>query len=108
MLRLLVILCFLFSIACSKQMYDRDSDGVADATDNCVAVPNSNQADRDGDGLGDVCDTLPETPQYTVSSQAVEPSVQASNGSHRMETGGQTAATVSTDGRFTIEARVTQ
>ena len=108
MLRLLVILCFLFVLACSKQMHDRDSDGVADASDNCISMPNSNQRDRDGDGLGDVCDSEPETPQYTVSSQFVEPAAQASNGTHRIETGGQAAATVSTDGRFTIEARVTR
>ncbi len=108
MFRLLIILCFLWAIACSKQMHDRDADGIADATDNCVSMPNGNQSDRDGDGLGDVCDSQPEIPQYTVSSQSVEPSVQASNGTHRIETGGQAAATVSTDGRYTIEARVTR
>jgi hypothetical protein len=35
---------------------DSDGDGHADACDNCVRVPNPDQADRDGDGVGDACD----------------------------------------------------
>jgi hypothetical protein len=35
---------------------DSDSDGVPDATDNCPAVANADQADADGDGIGDACD----------------------------------------------------
>ena len=35
---------------------DQDGDGVADATDNCPQVANSDQADFDGDGMGDLCD----------------------------------------------------
>ena len=35
---------------------DQDGDGVADAADNCPAVPNAGQGDDDGDGLGDACD----------------------------------------------------
>jgi len=34
---------------------DADGDGVPDATDNCVGVPNPDQADNDLDGQGDVC-----------------------------------------------------
>lgn len=36
---------------------DSDSDGVLDATDNCINTPNADQADLDADGEGDVCDT---------------------------------------------------
>jgi hypothetical protein len=35
---------------------DQDGDGVADTSDNCVAVANSDQKDTDHDGVGDVCD----------------------------------------------------
>jgi hypothetical protein len=34
---------------------DFDCDGVPDAYDNCVGMPNRDQADTDGDGIGDVC-----------------------------------------------------
>jgi hypothetical protein len=35
---------------------DGDADTVCDEIDNCVAVPNVDQADTDGDGEGDACD----------------------------------------------------
>ena len=35
---------------------DSDGDGVADALDNCVDVPNSGQRDSNGDGYGNPCD----------------------------------------------------
>ncbi|SFM76306.1 thrombospondin type 3 repeat-containing protein [Marinobacter zhejiangensis] len=35
---------------------DFDSDGVADSTDNCLLVPNADQANSNGDALGDACD----------------------------------------------------
>lgn len=41
----------------SVQLPDADSDGVLDVSDNCVSVPNPDQADLDGDDAGDACDT---------------------------------------------------
>ena len=39
---------------------DGDGDGIPNATDNCPAVANTDQADADGNGIGDVCDTPPD------------------------------------------------
>ncbi len=38
---------------------DTDKDGVADAKDNCLLVPNPDQKDTDSDKLGDACDNCP-------------------------------------------------
>jgi hypothetical protein len=40
---------------------DTDEDGICDPVDNCLTVPNPNQADSDGDGVGNVCDNCPNT-----------------------------------------------
>lgn len=39
----------------STQHFDSDNDGIVDATDNCLSVPNPDQDDENGDGLGDAC-----------------------------------------------------
>ena len=41
---------------------DSDGDGVLDEDDNCVEVPNEDQADLDLDAVGDVCDNCLERP----------------------------------------------
>lgn len=38
---------------------DVDSDGTGDICDNCALVPNEQESDADGDGLGDLCDPHP-------------------------------------------------
>jgi hypothetical protein len=35
---------------------DQDGDGVSDADDNCVRVPNADQKDRNKNGIGDACE----------------------------------------------------
>lgn len=41
---------------------DIDGDGVANRSDNCMAVVNPAQADADDDGLGDACDRCAQNP----------------------------------------------
>ena len=44
---------------CCESGGDSDHDGVIDAVDNCISVPNEDQGDCDGDELGDNCDNCP-------------------------------------------------
>jgi hypothetical protein len=39
---------------------DGDADGVADDSDNCPTVSNSDQLDNDADGIGNACDPTPD------------------------------------------------
>lgn len=41
---------------------DRDGDGVRDEDDNCIQMPNPDQADCDGDQFGDACDVVRDGP----------------------------------------------
>jgi PKD domain/Thrombospondin type 3 repeat len=49
---------------------DTDGDGVPDASDNCPAVPNPDQADADTDGLGNACDANSYAPVVGVQAGA--------------------------------------
>jgi hypothetical protein len=44
---------------------DVDSDGVADAFDNCVDTPNPDQANPDGDAFGSACEDCPDDEDKT-------------------------------------------
>jgi hypothetical protein len=50
----------VWNVGVSNAPPDADSDGVPDASDNCVNVANANQKDYDQNGRGDACD--PVTP----------------------------------------------
>ena len=43
-------------VQAEPKLPDEDKDGVPDIEDNCMHVPNPDQADSDGDGDGDACD----------------------------------------------------
>ncbi len=66
---------------------DADSDGVTDNSDNCVNVPNADQADSDGNGVGDACEaakpqtiTFAELPNRVFGEQPFAVQAAASSG----------------------------
>ena len=50
---------------------DSDSDGIGDQDDNCLIVPNPDQADSDEDGAGDACDVCRKDPLDDVDGDGV-------------------------------------
>jgi hypothetical protein len=48
---------FLMSVVFEDNQ-DQDQDGVGNTCDNCIDVPNTDQADCNANGIGDVCDAV--------------------------------------------------
>jgi hypothetical protein len=66
---------------------DADGDGIPDLSDNCVSVPNPNQADSDHNGVGDACEpvqnqtiTFAALTDKTVGDPAFSVAASASSG----------------------------
>lgn len=51
-----LLLAALLCLAPAVVRAELDGDGVPDAADNCLEVPNASQSDTDGDGFGNACD----------------------------------------------------
>ena len=62
---------------------DGDGDGVLDGEDNCVGIPNEDQADADNDGQGDACDETPNGDDRKKSCDALESAETKGNGKHK-------------------------
>lgn len=45
---------------------DTDQDGILDDEDNCISIPNADQANADADGFGDACDPCDNDPDNDI------------------------------------------
>lgn len=59
----------IMALSSDPALSGTDGDGVPDATDNCICVPNPFQEDDDGDGVGNVCDNCPNPPDVNPSQR---------------------------------------
>jgi len=76
---------------------DQDGDGVLDATDNCPAVANADQADADRDAIGTACDAV-ELPKTKAECRAGGWKA-FRDGSDRFKSQGDCVSFVATAGR---------
>jgi hypothetical protein len=67
---------------CSQPAPDADTDGVADAIDNCPMTMNTDQIDTDNDGTGDACEA-PEAPPVNNIQSTTIPQGRGSNSAFR-------------------------
>jgi PKD domain/Thrombospondin type 3 repeat len=89
----------------SPAIADADGDGVPDASDNCPAHANADQADADGDGVGDACDLNAYAP--TLASAATDASgdegdTLAANGAFADQDGNDTLSITKLSGDGTV------
>jgi uncharacterized repeat protein (TIGR01451 family) len=67
---------------------DSDGDGISNATDNCPAVANADQADSNGNGIGDVCEppvanlsvTKTDSPDPVIAGSQLTYTITTTNG----------------------------
>jgi hypothetical protein len=81
---------------------DADSDGVPDASDNCVNVANPGQDDADRDGVGAACDTK-EVP--TSKDDCKNNGWKAFNGIYTFKSQGDCVSNVATGGKNKASGR---
>ncbi len=62
---------FIDDLTLDAPIIDQDGDGVPDACDNCVSVPNPDQIDADGDGFGAACDCDDNDPNVYPGAEEI-------------------------------------
>ena len=81
---------------------DGDGDGVPDNIDNCVDIPNPDQADSDGDELGDACDARPEHADFRLNGSFLLFGGRLVDENQTVTGGGHTAHGQMSDGEFKL------